>query len=719
MDLRKRLFRRPVTTALWLVVLMAMSLLLNVGAGVVHSAQELPAVIDQHHTTIAVQKTRVEKVGDATWRHYPIELTQAEIDELAAMDMVESVDLRTLTGAYIPELTSRLGLRPWGDLCAMDVDQYATWFANDAYKGVVLLGKVEQAWMDPYDHTYDFDLSQVGGPELCQVREMYALLNIEQVVAGHPDNYYFPNDTYSQYNGKVIVSYPVYDTEGENLFQVGETYIVHGNYDQLCSTRSGDRNAPMSPHLNTEFILDPNNSTEGFLRGNEIVSYDSCTRESNINPAEVTMDNRGIWKITSLSQEVTPLAARVDGTLEEFLADPANAHWVETIQKREMILHSFPVLGTQALESMYVFLNNKASIVDGRMFSDGEYENGERVCVISESVALAAGVQVGDKLSFSQFLCGTDYETGNYSVDEGYTHGTLNNPSIGFMPLKNGLVTEDESFEVVGIYRLENEWENTDYSISPNTVFIPQKAQIEGGFGGVSYAGNVTNTVYKTYADGSWEVTEETNLVLVNNGVTGIYFSLVLENGRMEDFQQAISESTLADRTFLTFDQGYEAALESVQAVPEAAKKLFMMAAGGWALLLAVYVLLYQSTQRKNLGIMRSLGASTVRGAFYLFGSGMLLAAVGIGAGAAISGWVMELVQDKLFGLTLTQAGMLGHSGGMALSQEALTDMLSQSRLPSQTVLLLAGVQLGIIAFVLLTHAVLLTHKRPRKLLGM
>lgn len=718
MDLRKRLFRRPVTTALWLVVLMAMSLLLNIGAGLVHSAKELPAVIDEHHTTIAVQKARVEKVGATTWRHYPIQLTQTEIDELTAMEMVKSVDLRTLTGAYIPELTSRLGLRPWGDLCAMDVDRHASWYANTAYKGVVLLGKVEQAWMSPYDYTYDFDLSQVGGPELCQVREMRALLNIEQVVAGHPDNYYFPNDTYSQYNGKVIVSYPVYDTEGENLFQEGKTYLVHGNYDQMCCTRDGDGNAPMSPHLTIEFVLDPNNSTEGFLRGNEIVSHDSCTRESNINPVDVTMDNRGIWKITGLSQEVTPLAARVDGTLEEFLSDPANAHWAQTVKERDMILHSFPVLGTQALESMYVFLKNKATITQGRSFTQEEYDSGCRVCVISESVAVAAGVQVGDTLDFSQFLCGKDYASGNYSVDEGAGHGVLNNPAIGFMPLQNGLVTENEQFTVAGIYRLENEWENTDFSISPNTVFIPQKAQIEGGFGGISYAAKVPNTVIKTYEDGSWEVVEENNLVLINNGVTGIYFSLVLENGRMADFMQAISESSLADRSFLTFDQGYEAALESVKAVPAAAEKLFRMAAGGWALLLALYVLLYQSMQRKNLGIMRSLGASKVQSAAYLFGSGLVPAVLGIAVGSAASGWVMGLVQDKLFGLTLDQAGMLGHSGGLALSQDALTAMLGQSTLPTRTVLAMAAAQLGIIAAVLLVHAAVLAGKRPRKLLG-
>lgn len=46
--------------------------------------------------------------------------------------------------------------------------------------------------------------------------------------------------------------------------------------------------------------------------------------------------------------------------------------------------------------------------------------------------------------------------------------------------------TENECFAVVGIYRLENEWEDSAYSITPNTIFVPQKAQIEGGFGGPS-----------------------------------------------------------------------------------------------------------------------------------------------------------------------------------------------------------------------------------------
>ena len=324
---------------------------------------------------------------------------------------------------------------------------------------------------------------------------------------------------------------------------------------------------------------------------------------------------------------------------------------------------------------------------------------------------------MGDTVTFNQFHVPSDYATGNDSLDHG-TDGTLNNPSIGYEPIPYGFETENESFTVVGIYRLENEWENSAYSITPNTIFVPQKAQIPGGFGGASYEEERIETHWTSYDGGEWIKESGPHVVIVDNGVLGVFMSIILENGRMADFEEAIKETDYADRIFLTFDQGYEAAQESVQSVIAMANKLFGFAAAGWALLLLLYILLGQSPERKNLGIMRSVGAKHHQARRYLFLSGLLPAAVGVAAGTVFSNTVAKLAQNKLVSLTLTQAQSSAHSGGIPLDNSALAGMLAESALSVQGMLILAAIQISIIGILLWLHAAYLARKKPRKLLG-
>ena len=169
--------------------------------------------------------------------------------------------------------------------------------------------------------------------------------------------------------------------------------------------------------------------------------------------------------------------------------------------------------------------------------------------------------------------------------------------------------------------------------------------------------------------------------------------------------------------TFLTLDQGYGSIQESVDSISESARDLFQIAFIGWLLILSLYVLLYQGLQRKNIGAMRSLGAGTICARRYLFFSGIVLAAVGILVGTSIGVFLMDSVQDKLLLTPLTEASLNDHSGGLALSQEELAQMLRSSSLSNMQYFLLGLSQLSIIGLVLWIHAALLSRKNPRKLL--
>lgn len=722
MDVKKRLLRRPVRTLLWQVMLIAMSLLIGVSSVLVYSAQQLTTVLDEHHTTIAVQQMNIENLGDSTWQSYPVCLYQEDIDAIKALDMVKDVDLRTLTGAYIPELSARIGLTNRYNINLENVDFLSEWGANRSYEKVVLAATVEKTWMDSDYSVNDYDLTAIGGPELAEGSNYLALLRIDQVIVAHEDYVFFPNEQFGEYNGKIIADISGFYAQGDevygkNFFEVGETYLLRGAFNPSVAKYGEDpEDIPAAPRLQCGMI-----AFQGlhysFKEDNQLVLYTEC--ESQWSDPDASLAESGTEYILSCGGDRRVVAEKVETTVEDLLE---TERWQEIVTLYDQTLHSFPVLGTQKLESMYCFIQNEATIIDGRMFTRDEYDSGEKVCVISESVATNAGIQIGDTVTFNQFQIPRDDAAGNHSLDTGID-GFLNNPAIGYEPIPEGFETENECFTVVGIYRLENEWEDSAYSITPNTIFVPQKAQIEGGFGGPSANYETVETYLMREGDGEggWgEPVEITGPVtkVTDNGVLGVYMSIILENGRMVDFEEAIWNTDYANRLFLTFDQGYEAARESVQSVIDIANKLFEFASAGWVLLLLLYILLGQTPERKNLGIMRSVGAKPGQARRYLFASGLIPAVIGVIIGTLFSNQVALRVHDKLVSLTLTQAQSSAHSGGTVLDNSTLAGMLAESTLCAQDAVILAVIQICVIGAMLWLHAVYLSRKKPGKLLG-
>ena len=64
MDISTRLFRRPFTTVLWSVLLIAMALLVGVGSVLSYSTQNLLPMLGENHTAIALRTDRVSESID-------------------------------------------------------------------------------------------------------------------------------------------------------------------------------------------------------------------------------------------------------------------------------------------------------------------------------------------------------------------------------------------------------------------------------------------------------------------------------------------------------------------------------------------------------------------------------------------------------------------------------------------------------------------------------
>ena len=686
MDTRIRLTRKPVTTALWGILAVAMSVFLCIGTALWFSTANLAAVLDEHHAAVAYRKDRGVQQNDdpsSPGIEYTVEdrnLTEQQVDQLAAMDSVKGVHFHTLSGGYSPSFEPVLGVT---NGVKSTFDRYH--LSTESYREAMIVGTVERV------HWLDNRGMQDMWPMMEGEMEYYSgqyLVNVEQIVLIH-DSYQIETAIAETQQINVFVQY--YGEEASEYVQPGQRYVFYGDYDpDQVEFQQGVTTVP----------------EELIVWTVKLRCGDCFLQDGILRTPKMSMNTEG--------EKMVQAVAKLDGTLEEFLADPANALWVRQMEDWQTRQHSVPVLGTPALDTFYLFMKHQAELVEGRMFTESEYDAGSRVCILSDSLAERSGLKVGDTFKLSQFSCIEENES---VVDD--MEGKLNNPTIGSPIIMPEFVTEDEEFTVVGLYKLRDEWVEDSYAITPNTVFIPRKAQITDTFGGPNQMRE--QQIFRETLEDDGTVSDReivTEMLDVENGAYGIYLSIELENGKMEDFLLEINQDPVLQGQFHTVDMGLEKAFKSIEAMDGAADKLLVIVVLGWFFLLALYAVLYQGSQRQNLGIMRSLGASPKVARSYLFGSGMGLAAAGVAVGGCVSLVMFDIIQNKLTASTLAQVDKSVLSSGIGLTEEKLLEMVNMSQVSPVMLLLLCAAQIAVIAAVLWLHAFRLSRRKPRELLG-
>lgn len=663
-----RLIRRPVVSISWLAALTAAALLLSVGSGVLWSVIGLQDYMDKHFTSVAVltrteeQMQKVEDFmgagGQGEVLSAPV-LTQQELEQISSMPQVRMVDVRGLTAAYSPSL------RP---VSSAETEKAYHIELDTPYNQVMLVGRVLQA--ETNRTPQEMDTTELDGQIHSYTEvETKGRIAVEQVIAAH-EAYDIPQEIDL---GLLYVS-----EDPEDCVLVGERYLFYGVYDaglehnlldQIYETAGEEHGYTPSLQVSDGVAL-----TASYLREDGTYCFVSS---GDIEPR-------------------FPSFAPISGGADEFLADPSHALWQKTREEMEIILHSVPLLGTDCLESIYAFQQGSNYMVDGRSFTQEEYRSGAPVCIISEAVAEASGLSVGDTLSMSQYEAVRNYaehsNLGGYlpaagllqrSVSDGGTE--LNNPFFHPYLSEYGFATQEQSFTVVGIYRQEQWWDSSaSYAMTPNVVFTTSKAQADCAY--------------------RWDT-------------GGVYLSVVLENGSAQDFQQATGGLTTEGR-WLVDDQNYTQVQAGVDQLKSAAQILMAACVVGWGVIVLFYLVLYQGGERRNLGIMLSVGAGKGRAIRYLVGSGMAVATVSTVLGLALSRVVDQAVLDAVMSVSMEQASATAMSSASQLDTKLIAEGLAQGSGGNwQGMMLLAGMSLLVLAAALLAQAWVLSRHRPRKLM--
>ncbi len=609
----KNALRRPIVSALGILLVVSMTAFLSVGIGQAYVANNTLATIEDKFTTVALMTEKFRnqsnvtlQFGDRTQTQVTRQFPEKVIDFLDKMpkkypDMVKEVSSPGLASAYIPSLT---------------VD----FFTDHSFESSVEKINYTAPWARPSGTPYccamfEIELTEIGEPfveehfrEITddQTRAMYETEyrvqlegTITSVVALH--------EGFDDPTGRVlsvnlhIKNFEALDALGLTL---GEKYIVYSYYYIDRVWKYGD-----------DYV--------SCLVGDELIYNDNVyyvSRDGTKTPANITektyIDENGETVTCTVEEYVEryshPSIAHVPNGVEAFLASNDGAEWREQIENIEINEHAFPVIGVQKLGYITDFAREDARIVEGRDFTSKELESGANVCVISETLAAMNGISVGDTIDLNYYLYDWSVEYQWY-LNEGM--GIIE-PAPYFYTSTTGMA-ETESYTVVGFYRDSSEWNYTSgdiYSFTPNTIFVP-----------------------KSSVTGSMDYSNQ-----------GMFRTYVLKNGSIDEFQKEVALSGF-DGLFTYYDQGYEVISQNLFAYDEVAKQAMAVGISSSIVLAALYFILFPLQQKKNVSIMYSLGAERKRRMAYILGSNVLILLPGTALGCVLSIASWNYVSNALY----------------------------------------------------------------------
>ncbi len=269
---------------------------------------------------------------------------------------------------------------------------------------------------------------------------------------------------------------------------------------------------------------------------------------------------------------------------------------------------TFPVTGTCRTILLMPFYNGDAYITDGRDISDGEYEKGETVCLVSETFAQNNNLAIGDTVNTRLY-----YTNSRNAASENF--GTDGSQAFNFNILNAGgetpKVFEESGYRIVGIYSTAKGAGLSRYGMAGDEMIVP------------------ANSIKRK------------DNILAYSAMQGNTSSFQIPNGSVESFMEELGKNKIANLEIQFYDKGYSSLKSGIDKMRYMSLLLCAVGILICVSLLALYNYLFISKQQKRIAIERCMGIpkrkcmiSMLTGMFLVLVLGTLL---GCGAGAILS----------------------------------------------------------------------------------
>lgn len=420
-------------------------------------------------------------------------------------------------------------------------------------------------------------------------------------------DYYFDQDAYFQdamNNPNGVNRNDYYVTRTGYKLRIGDLiYRVNGNQLEMFRTAEVTlENAGGVPTSVTTVQLD---------ESGEIIQSETATDElyryRDSEGAEQTMT----WEEHGSRYE-NPVIVRLEGTAEEFLESEDGRLWKQALSDLQVNADTYPVIGVTDLRAYADFACGRATVSDGREFTEEEIETGANVCILSKSMAERCGLNVGDTIDIRYFT----YDYANPYQDFIRDGAGLVNPTAYRYRSQTMELLTAQTYTIVGFYEQSAPWDNVDnnyFQFTPNTVFVP--------------GGSIT---------GGTDTAE-----------AGMFRTLVVESDQMRTMQYLTVEADM-DHLLYYYDNGYNDLSDSLDGFREAARQLLPLGLTVYAVLMILYLFLFPCQQGRNLVVMDAQGTGKASMALFVTRTAMGTLIPGSLLGCAAGVYLWEYVCDAL-----------------------------------------------------------------------
>ena len=346
----------------------------------------------------------------------------------------------------------------------------------------------------------------------------------------------------------------------------------------------------------------------------------------------------GLWTMQTVDYgryDLPSIQELPEGVTAQEVIDSTSS-WRMAMESIRVNNHSVPVLAVDSVEGMLEFASGRTQITQGRSISQEEYRDGAAVCLISETLARENGLNVGDSLPLSLY----EDDPGLPPIYARFQESC--NPRASVFVTQEGFRQETE-YTIIGLYRQSSEWVTTPTSFTPNSVFVPEKSV-------------TCRTV---------------------TGSCGVWSSLVLQNGTIDQMEARLAENGLGG-TVTYYDQGYSDIVESLDGYTRVSRTMLCVGLALWAVVLAAYCVLLPMQEGKTALRMWTLGAKRRDIAGQIWIPSALVALVGTIIALVVSIPGMSWATDKIQALTGSDLTLTVSTGQtMALCAAALAIALA------------------------------------------
>ncbi len=613
----KQLLRSPVRIVAFILLLALSGAMLCIGLNAYVGVNGQVAELNETYTTIAVPDYRMteysitndvltlESFAESLQEYLNASSERSQLikgakEAAETSDLIDGIERRDIFSAYIPDSKPLIS-------GSVDWEKYEVGL-DKPYNIAVLSIKCGEIKNNEYTMSSVVD---ENGEEIPYTEVSYEInAKVESCVLLHED-YDSPEE--------LLIKGDIMDYNGEVPFKEGKRYLVWGTYEGQQIEQTGP-------------------DSWGVIEESDAILWLGDHHVYNRpfpDIGDLEELNGKLYYINKMPDEYPVCEEVPEGVeIEEFMSREDNKVWHDTINYMcDITLHSLPVITTNRLDSILLFNNREAYIIEGRAFDASEYANGEKVCIVNAEYAVKNGLSIGDRITF--FTYNTDYGIskdflGSIGEERNVLHAEPYSPDAE--------LGEAEEYTVVGIYRSPG-FIYGNFSFSPNTVFVPAAS---------------------TAPPPPLEGYETDNLEVL--------YSIVLKNGMADAFEAEL-EAQGYGGCFLYFDQGYAQASEGIGAMTLNAGRLMLFSGVLFLTAAVLFAYLYTRWAGQTAGIMRLVGTTPGQVFSGMSACALLAAAVSLAAGCTISYFLYDGICTAVFGV---EGGEMAYSALWTLTAAAV-----------------------------------------------